>query len=109
CAPVNNINPVGARIPIRVEITNLADTEVEIISVGIPWQSFYAIEFAVKNKRGFRRALPESLPRELPPTHIPAGGSVSGEVNLGRYLLAPTGESIAHVPGDYVIEATVKL
>ncbi len=108
CHPVREAYSINEPLMVRVEITNLLDTDMKIPSVGIPWQSYYAIDFRVKNVRGFRRVYPEVLPLELPDTHVPAGGSVSGEVDLGRYLVTPTGESIASRPGEYEIEATVK-
>jgi len=108
CAATQEAYSVGAHIFIRVEIKNLSGREIEIPAVGVPWHSFYAIEFKVRNSRGFRPRLPEVLPLELPAAHIPAGGSISGEVDLGAYLLDETGKSIASRPGNYVVEATVK-
>jgi hypothetical protein len=108
CTPVHETNRLGAPIPIRITVMNISNAEVEIPAIGIPWQTFYAIEFRVKNVRGFKRVFREWLPLELPSIRIPAGGSIEGEVDLSEYLLTPTGESIAQRPGDYAIEATIK-
>src|SRR5690606_21591704 len=87
CAPGQDVYRVGGPIPIRLTISNRSGAEVEIPAVGLPWHSFYAITFQVKNRRGFRRALPEAPPLELPAVRIPAAGSIQGEVDLGAYLL----------------------
>lgn|GEM_PF-6776624 len=109
CEAVNETNPRGESIPVRVEIFNHTDTEVELRTAGVPWESFYAIEFEVKNKPGFRKFYKEGMPLSLPPTRIPAGGSIVGEVSLEEYAGGPNAnEHINKMPGDYIVEALVK-
>ena len=107
CMPVAETIPVGGPITVRITLRNDSGGPLEIPAVGLPWHSFYAATFTVKNRRDVERVLPEGVPLELPSQTLAAGASLSGEVDLGRYLQLKDRRSIAEVPGRYEVEAKV--
>lgn len=107
CAPTAERFPVGGPLTVRLTLRNDSADPVEIPAVSLPWHSFYAAVFKVRNRSEFERVLPEGLPLELPAKRVEPGGTLSGEVDLGAYLRLRGGGSIADAPGRFEVTGVV--
>ena len=99
----------GGPVPVRVELRNRTEKEIEILAAGVPWIFHHAVRFSVSAgvKEGvtFENRLWVLEPPSTPDVTIKPGKVVSGEVDLGQYLYTGDGRNISEVPGEYNVHA----
>jgi len=96
-------------VPVRVELGNQTDREIEVLAAGVPWTFHHAIRFILVEGTpegvNFENRLWVIDPPSVPDIVIAAGETASGEVDVARYLYSAEGKSIGQVPGTYVVRA----
>jgi hypothetical protein len=108
CSPIKDPYRAGESLVVRVTIHNQRGEERALLAMGVPWLAHQAIEFDVKAPPGFEPVYSEGLPREGEPVPIPAHGSISGEVDVSRYVKDASGKPLGGTPGLYRIRAKLK-
>jgi hypothetical protein len=111
CYPTRERYDVGSPVHVRVELENLTTSEIKIVASTVPWIFHHAISFIVSagasEAVSFQNRLWVIDPPTMPHITIAPGMSLSGEVDLARYLYSQDGKSISEVPGTYRIQARV--
>ena len=95
--------PQGGPVPVRIELVNQTDRDMEVRALGIPWRSPSAVRLTVEDEPDLRHLPREHLPLELPSEWIPPGESIAGDIDLARDLTTRTGETIADLPGEHKV------
>ena len=109
CYPTQKIYKSGGAVPLRVELINNTKNRVDILAAGVPWTFHHAVKFTLaggaRENITFKNRLWVIEPPSVPDLTIESGKTVSGEVDLARYLYTPDDRSIGDVPGTYIVQA----
>lgn len=100
---VRDAYPKGGPVPVRIELVNQTERELEVRALGMPWRSPSAVRLKVEDEPALQHMLREHLPLELPSELIPPGESIAGDVDLARHLGTRAGETIADLPGEHKV------
>ncbi len=109
CSPVREQYSTGEAVPVKAELENKGGRDLEILAAGVPWTFHHAVKFAVSSSGGgdpvFENRLWAIEPPSVPDISIAPGQTVSGEIDLARYLYTEDNRNIGEVPGTYNISA----